>query len=503
MKTLLKTLFIVSVAVISSGCMFTLSPAGTAQVRVSAAQQMRAASEEGFFGTLRDIQRIEVIIHRDTIEPGDITEDNEDEVVFARLDLVADNNWSGVAESIPTLTPLRFTATAYGPPGPYVQSELFTGLPNEEVEGLFDPDAEVVMFSGANRTVISSGAARVGFTLTANKKGRLDVPRISRIDTNLSGVEDEDGNINHLRVTFNPTSTTEERWWYRLVNDQRVYADRDLENGGSFASSFGMIDLVPGASEASRQVFFEYLFPEPPTRVFTTDGTSVDEIENWRQTFWMEVMNPQHNRLNRSFVINRGSGGTTITESPLLTINRTDDESAGHVTFTATEQNADDSEDRILWIILPQGNTAGDWAVYGDIRSSLNANELDELLTILSKGIDNPASDLIRAGEILNNMFLEHSASFDNDPKATLWNNNLVADNISILSSSTLRFDYDYYYDIANSSSARIVLVGINSSFYQKDSNEEDIESRPFFFASFTIGGDTFTFQEHLNGFDE
>ena len=501
MKKIFKSILYFGITLLLSGCMFTLSPAGTAQVRVSA-EQMRTASE-GFFGTLRDIQRIEVIIHRDTIEPGDITEENEDEVVFARLNLVDDNNWSGVAESIPTLTPLRFTATAYGPPGPYVQNELFTGLEEDEVSNLFDPTAEVVMFSGANRTVISSGAARVGFTLTANRNGTLDVPRISRIDTNLSGVDDGSGNINHLRVTFNPTSMTEERWWYRLVNDQRVYADRDLENGGSFASSFGAIDLQAGTSDANRQVFFEYLFPEPPTRVFTSDGTSVSEIENWRQTFWMEVMNPQHNRLNRSFVINRGAGGTTITESPLLTINRTDDESAGHVTFTATEQNAATSEDRILWIILPQGNTVGNWAVYGDIQSDLSTTELDELLTILGMGIDNPASDLIRAGDILNNMFLEHSDTFDNDPQATLWNNGLVANNISTLSSNTLRFDYEYYYDIAQSSSARIFLVGINSSFYQKDSNEQDIESRPFFFASFTIGGDSFTFQEHLDGWSE
>ncbi len=495
MKKIFRTILYISMLIFMTGCMFTLQPAGSAQVRVSASQQMSAASE-GFFGTLRDIQRIEVIIHRDTIEIEDITLENEDEVVFARLNLTNNNDWTGVAESIPTLTPLRFTATAYGPPGPYVREVLFEGLSSDEVDNLFDSESEVVMFSGANRTVINSGAARVGFTLTANRNGVTDIPRISKIDTNLSGVSvDED--LKHLRVTFNPTSISSERWWYRLVDENRVYADRDLVDGaGSFSSSFGYIDLQAGSSEENRQIFFEYLFPEPEQRMATEDPN-----ENWRQIFWMEVINPQHNRLHRSFVINRGSGDTTVTESPLLTISRIDDEFNDFVSFTAKEQNAETSQDRILWIVLPSGSTSGNWAVYGDIQNNLNSVELTDLVTILNQGIDSPTMDLIRAGEILNNFFLEYSTSFDTDGNASLWNNGLGSGVISIRESSTLRFDYDSYYQLTVNPSARIILIGINSSFYQKNSNEDDVESRPFFFASFTIGGDTFSFQEHLEGF--
>ena len=60
-RTVLSVFGALALVVALSGCnMLSLRPAETAQIRVSAAQQMNAAS--GFFGTLRDVERIEVRI---------------------------------------------------------------------------------------------------------------------------------------------------------------------------------------------------------------------------------------------------------------------------------------------------------------------------------------------------------------------------------------------------------------------------------------------------------
>lgn len=235
-RTVLSVFGALALVVALSGCnMLSLRPAETAQIRVSAAQQMNAAS--GFFGTLRDVERIEVRILLDpstdsTQTPvADMTE-------LVKLILTGDNGWTAVADSVPTMTRLVFIAEAIGPAGPYIEGQLGFGADEMDIaiDGApFNDPEEVVMFTGLTRTTINSGAARVAFTLRANQGGVAQVPRIESIQVSLNGIEanfqERVPTDYHIRVGFAPYDNAvmdPERWWYRIWDPQQnVRADQN------------------------------------------------------------------------------------------------------------------------------------------------------------------------------------------------------------------------------------------------------------------------------------
>jgi len=348
-----------------TGCLLG-TPDG-ANLRVSAAQQLRAA---GYYGFLADVEAVTVRIFVDTDAAGatDATDP-----LFAEIVLNEGNGWSVTAPNVPTMTRLLITAEATGTGGNHI-GELFGG--DAVTEG-----GVVTLFTGSASAFVTSASAQVSLVLTPFNDGRLNrLPRLEQIRSNL--------NAGTIDITFNDYGD-DDTWWWRVVEER---------NGNSTVASdsfrrAGVAENDPGAPEgqvvfsgataggSGPDVQLEYLFPQG-------DDTDVDWFN---RPYWLEIANLQHNMLRQPFVVNPGQEtGFVVNFAPFITgitagryrTGSTDDGYSETIRWELNAQDVDSpdpSDDgdsiRALWILELEDR----YVLHGNIKEdSLGATGITQ-----------------------------------------------------------------------------------------------------------------------------
>jgi hypothetical protein len=256
-------------------------------------------------------------------------------------------------------------------------------------------------------------------------------------------------------------------------------------------------------------------------------------VEDYQSTYWIEVMNPQHNMLRRAFIMNRGIERDTLRFAPAVSAKMEANDTLtdnSYVRFTAIDGDGKvfdtSSSNRLVWIVLPHGNAkVGNddnkrWMMYGNLAASnsLNHGDVQDLIDNLDAKFEvfpnaiNVAAGILSGVEVGGGGTISVSTG---DPNPIVVNDNTVrtwtsgtdwveADNPKNAdNAAVLEFAHARYFDIVKAEGARIILLAFNEHFFNDTNEPKDFIQRPFFYTSIDVSGSTFDFCEVLGDWEE